>query len=165
MSRNLVREIERSGSRIGRNAHIALRAERVIARRRLAIIRTQTGLMAFAGVMAAIGVVMVNVAAFYWLSASYGNAPAGGILAAVNFALAAFLAIRATQMSAEPELEPVIEVRDLAMEDIEAELSEGFEEAKHLAENVRRIASDPLGSAAPALLGPILSLLAGALKK
>lgn len=165
MSRNLVRDIERSGSRIGRNAHIALRAERIIARRRFAVIRTQTGLLAFAGVMAAIGVVMVNVAAFYWLSASYGNASAGSILAVVNLVLAAFLAILASRMSAEKELEPVIEVRDLAMEDIEAELSDGLAEAKYLAENVRRIASDPLGSAAPALLGPILSVLVRSLKK
>ena len=165
MSRNLVRDIERSGSRISRNAHIALRAERVIARRRLAVIRTQTGFMAFAGVMAAIGVLMVNVASFYWLSASFGNALAGGILAVVNFLLAAILATLASRMSAEHELEPVIEVRDLAMEDIEAELSDGLAEAKYLADNVRRIASDPLGSAAPALLGPILSLLVGSLKK
>ena len=165
MSRNLVRDIERSGNRIGRNAHIALRAERVIARRRLAVIRRQTGFVAFAGIVAGIGVVMVNVAIFFWLSESMGKAGAGAVLAVANFGLAAILAIAASRMSAEPELEPVIELRDLAMEDIEAELADGLAEARVLAENVRRIAADPLGTAGPALLGPILSVLIKSLKK
>lgn len=165
MSQNLLRNLERSGSRIGRNAHIALRAERVIARRRLAVIRTQTSLMAFAGVVAGIGVLMVNVGLFFWLAESYGKAAAGGLLALLNLGLAAVLALVASRMSAEQELEPVIEVRDLAMEDIEAEVADGLGEAKHLAENVRRIASDPFGAAGSSLLGPILSILMKSLKK
>lgn len=165
MSRHLVRELERSTSRIGRNAHIALRAERVITRRRLAVIRTQTGLMAFAGVMAGIGVVMINVGLFFWLTDSYGKAGAGGILAAVNLGLATVLVLVASRMSAEAELEPVIEVRDLAVEDIEAEIADGIEEAKGLVENVSRIASDPLGSLGPSLLGPVLSALIKSLSK
>ncbi|MEM6576905.1 MAG: hypothetical protein AAF678_00305 [Pseudomonadota bacterium] len=165
MSRNLVRDIERSTGRIGRNAHIALRAERVIARRRLAVFRTQTGLMAFAGAVASIGIVMVNVGLFFWLAESNGNAAAGGILAALNFGLAVILVLVASRMSAERELEPVIEVRDLAMEDIEAEIAEGLDEAKVLAENVRRMASDPFGSIGTSLLAQVIPVLVNSLKK
>lgn len=69
---DLIRDIERSGSRIGRNAHIALHAEYVIARRHFAVIRIQTMLMAFASVMAAIGLVMAIAVAFYWLAETAG---------------------------------------------------------------------------------------------
>ena len=165
MRRNTMRDLERSSSRIGRNAHIALRAERVIARRRLAVFRAQTGLMAFAGIVAATGFVMVNVGAFYWVAEGYGRAMAGGILAVVNFGIAAILAILASRMSAEQELEPVVEVRDLAMEDIESELADGLTEAKYVAANVRQMASDPLGSALPSLLAPLISILVKSLKK
>jgi fatty acid desaturase len=165
MSTHRARGIARSGSRIGRNAHIALRAERVIARRRLAVMRQQTALMVLAGVLAAIGAVMVNVAAFYWLSGAYGNAPAGAILAALNLSLAGLLALRAARMSAEQELEPIMEMRDEAMEEIEAELAEGLDEARQMAQHMRQLAADPLGAAVPALLGPILSVLMNALRK
>lgn len=162
---NLTRSIERSGNRISRNAHIALRAERVIARRRLAVFRTQTGLMAFAALVAGIGIVMINVGLFFWMAETYGNAAAGGLLALANFVLAAVLASVAAKMTAEPELEPVIEVRDLAIEDIEAEIDDGLKEVKHLADNVSRIAKDPFGAASTNLLGPLLSILVNTLKK
>lgn len=165
MSRQFMRDIERSGNRIGRNAHIALRAERMIARRRLAMIRTQTGLLAFAGLVAGIGVMMVNVGLFFWLAQNFGNAGAGAILAAVNFALALVVGLAAARMSVEKELEPVIEVRDLAVEDIEAELADGLAEAKQFTEDIRRMASDPFGSALPSLLGPVLSILVKSVKK
>ncbi len=165
MSRSLSRDIQRSGNRIGRNINIALRAERVIARRRMAVIRSQTGLLAFAGLVAGIGVIMLNVAVFFWLANNYGNAPAAGIVAAANFAIAVLLGVLASRMSAEKELEPVLEVRDLAMEDIEGEVGDALAEAKDLADNVRRMAKDPFGSAGVSLIGPALSILAKTLKK
>lgn len=68
-------------------------------------------------------------------------------------------------MSAERDLEPATEVRDLAMEAIEAAIVDGLSEAKQLLENVRRIASDPFGAAAPNILGPLPSLLVKSLKE
>ncbi|MEM7074654.1 MAG: hypothetical protein AAGA28_04675 [Pseudomonadota bacterium] len=165
MSRHLVRDLEHSGSRISRNAHIALRAERIIARRRLAVIRSQTGLLAFAGALAGIGVLMANVGAFFWLAEGVGYASAGGILAAVNVGLAALLGLVASRMSADRDLEPVVELRDMAMEEIEAEVAEGVAEVRYLANNLRRIAADPFGAALPSLLGPVLTALVKSLRK
>ncbi len=165
MSRSLTRDIERAGSRVGRNVSIALRAERIIARRRIAVMRTQTGMMAFAGLVAGIGVIMLNVALFFWLATTYGNALAAGIVAVANFVLAVLVAWAAAKKSAETELEPVIEVRDLAVEDIEAEVGDALSEARDLADNVRRMARDPFGTAGVGLIGPALSLLAKTLKK
>ena len=165
MSRNIGNEIRRSTGRIGRNVTIALRAERVIARRRLAIMRTQTGLMAFAGLIGGIGIVMISVAAFFWFAESYGNASAGLIVAVIDFAIAIVLVAIANRMTAEPELEPVIEVRDLALEDIEAEIEQAVTEVGEIADGIRQMTRDPLGVAGQHLLGPVLSILLKTLRK
>lgn len=165
MSRNLSRDIQKTGNRVGRNINIALRAERMIARRRMAVMRTQTGMLAFAGLVAGIGVIMLNVAVFFWLSNTYGNASAAGVVAVANFAIAGLVGVLASRVSAEKELEPALEVRNLAMEDIEGEVGDALAEAKDLADNVRRMARDPFGSAGVGLIGPALSVLAKTLKK
>ncbi|WP_068113338.1 hypothetical protein [Tropicimonas marinistellae] len=165
MTSEITRGLHRSGNRIGRNVTIAMRAERIIARRRLAVLRSQSGLMAFAALIAGIGVVMLNLGAFFWIADSLGNAAAGCVIALANFVIAALLAMQAARMSVEKELEPVIEVRDLAVEDIEAEVAGVLSEAGELAENVRRIARDPFGATLPSLLAPLLSVLLKSLRK
>ncbi len=165
MSLRLGRDIKHAGNRISRNAHIALRAEGLIARRRLSVMRTQTGLMLAAGLVAGIGLVMLNVAAFYWLSAAYGNGAAAAIVSGVNFLLALVLAVGAARINVEKELEPAIEVRDLAIEDIKAEIGDAVAEVQDVAENVRKLARAPLGAAGSGLLAALLSLLANVAKK
>ncbi len=90
--------------------------------------------------------------------------PAEGIPAAAVSGIAAVLVMGATRMSAESEVELVIEVRDLALEDNEAEPADGVAKARCLAENVHRIASASLSFAAQTLLGPILSVMVKSLK-
>ena len=165
MSRNLSRDLKRTGSRVGRNINIAMRAERLMARRRFSVLQRQTALLALAGLIAGIGVVMLNVGVFFWLSAPLGKAAAGAVLAGVNFALAVALAMFAGRINVEAELQPAMEVRDLALEDIESEVGEALAEARELAEDVRRMARNPLGSIAPGLIGPALSILSKSLKK
>ena len=55
-------------NRISRNLSIIIRSERLIARRRIAVLRLQAGLMAAAGVVAGIGLIMLNVAAYLALA-------------------------------------------------------------------------------------------------
>jgi hypothetical protein len=55
-------------NRISRNISIALRSERLIVQRKMEVIRTQTGLMAAAGLVAGIGLIMINVAAYFALT-------------------------------------------------------------------------------------------------
>ena len=165
MNRSIKTEMRRSTGRIGRNINIAMRAERVIARRRFAVIRTQSGLIAFAGLIAGIGVIMISVALFFWLAERYGNATAGLLVAIIDFVFAGVLVAIASRLTAEPELEPVIEVRDLALEDIEAEVEDALEEVGEIAEGIRQITRDPLSAIGQGLAGPVLSVLVKSLKK
>ena len=71
----------------------------------------------------------------------------------------------AGRMSVEAELEPVTEVRDLALEDIEAEVGDAMTELRDVADGVKRMARDPFGTAGQYLAGPLLSILLKALKK
>ena len=152
-------------NRISRNISIVLRTERMIARRHMAVIRNQTGLYAFAGLVSLIGLVMLNVAAFYALITVMVAQFAALIVALGNLVLAGALVLIAGRLSPGKELEPVTELRDLAIAELEAEAELAVAEARELSANVRRIARDPLGTALPALLGPLISALLSGRKK
>lgn len=146
-------------NRISRNLTILFRTERLIARRQMAVLRAQTGMVAFAGLVMGIAIIMLNVAIFYALGTVMAAQYAALLVALGNALVALVLVAIASRMSAEKELEPATEVRDMALAEIEADLNEVAEEARELTRNVSRMARDPLGTALPALIGPLLSLL------
>lgn len=151
-------------NRISRNISIILRAERMIARRHMAVLRNQTGLLVFAALVGAIGLVMLNIAAFYWLKTIWSPSAAALAVALVNIALAGLLVLIAGRLSAETALEPVTELRDLAFEDLENEMQGVMAEVQDVAANVRRIASNPLGAALPTLVLPLITALLRAMR-
>lgn len=151
--------------RVTRNLTIVWRAERLIAQRRFAVIRKQTAAVAFAGMIAVFGLAMLDVAAFFALRPSLGAPLAALVVALANFVLAGLLAHWASGLSAENEIAPVAEVRDIALEDLEAEAEDLASEVRRAADDVRRVARDPLGAFAPGLVSPLLSAVLKALKK
>ena len=142
--------------RVHNNLLVILRAERMIARRHVTVMRNQTGLLLFAGFVASIGLVMLNLAAYQALSTVMGSQYAALIVALVNLGIAGGLAWAAIRMSADRDLTAITELRDLAIADLEAEVDEVADEAQQIAGNLRRIVRDPLGSVAAAVLGTIL---------
>ncbi len=148
-------------NRISRNISIIIKAERLIAQRRLAVMIRQTGFMAAAGIAAAIGLVLLNVAAYIALSQSIDPALAALLVAFGNFFIAILLMLMAKKSNGDSEIAAVSEVRDIAMDDLELELNAAGEQLKATAQNLRSMAKDPLGSIAPGLIGA----LAGALLK
>ena len=152
-------------NRISRNISIILKAEQTITRRRMAVLRNQTGLMAFAGVVAAIGLVLFNVAVFYTLRVEMSPQAAAITLSLLNFGLAGLLIIVATRMSAAKDVLPVEELRDMAIDDLESEVQGVVEEVRDLGANVRRIARDPLGNLLPSVLAPLIASLIRSQKK
>jgi hypothetical protein len=152
-------------NRISRNISIILRAERMIARRHMAVLRNQTGILVFAALVGAIGLVMLNIAAFYWLNTSWSPSAAALMVALVNLVLAGGLVTIASRQSPETGLGEITELRDLAIEDLENEVQEFVSEVRDVAGNVRRIASDPLGTALPTLALPLITTLLQSLRK
>lgn len=146
-------------NRISRNISIILRAEQSIARRRMAVLRNQTGLMMFAGLVAVVGIIMLNIAAFYELSVTMTPQKSALIVALVNLVLAGILVFVATRMSAAKDIEPVEELRDLAMGDLELEIQSAADEISDIGSSIRRMARDPFGSVLPSVIAPLLASL------
>ncbi len=145
-------------SRLSRNLVTIYRTERLIARRRLAVMQQQTILMVLAGIAALAGLVALNVAIFFALDALMSSAGAAGVLAAGNLVLAALLVLFARRTSVEDEIAPAVEVRDMAIADVEGEMEEMATEAREVVQAVKSIGANPLGSL-PALLVPLLTAL------
>ena len=148
-------------NRIGRNLTIIYRTESLIARRRLAVMQKKTVLMALAGLAALAGLILLNVTLYLTLSSWVSPALSAGILAGVNLALAGLLAAMAGRASVEDEIAPAVQVRDMAIADIEAELDNMAVETRDIVNSVKNLSSNPLG-ALTTLLVPILT---AALKK
>lgn len=156
---------KRSVNRISRNIRLIMRSEKLIAARHLDAILKQAGLMAFAGLIAVIGLVMLNLAAFYALKSvmpPYGAALTVGV---ADFVLVLLLIKIASGQTPGNELAPVNEMRDLAVAELEADLNDAATEISDVAQDLRRMAHDPLGSILPSLIGPLLSVLLGGSKK
>lgn len=151
--------------RISRNVSIILRSERLIARRQLAVFRRQTGFVAAAGIVAALGLIMLNLAGYLTLTTVVSNPAAAGIVAAVNFLLAAILVSMAGKSNIEEETAPVAEVRDMALEDLEAEIMGAVGDVKETVDDLRRAAKDPFGQIGPKLAGTVASAVIKNLKK
>ena len=151
---------------ISRNVAILIRAERLIAQRRVASLRRMVWFMIPVAVLAFIGCVALAVAGYLYLETQIG-APLAALtvgLAALAAAGAVFLA--AGRMSSiDAEIASISEVRDLAMEDLEAELGAATDEVRDLARSVRKITRNPLGAALPGIVVPLLTLLTKQLKK
>ncbi len=152
-------------NRISRNISIALRAERLIAQRHMAVLRNQTGLMAAAGLVAGIGLIMVNMAAYFALNVSMSSQASALIVALVNFGLAVVLAVAASRMSADADVQGATEVRDMAIEDLEAELTQVATEVKGVVTDIQHVVTNPLGTVLPGLVGPLAETLLKSGKK
>lgn len=152
-------------NRIGRNISIALRAERLIAQRKMEVIRTQTGLIAAAGLVAGIGLIMLNVAAYHALETQLSPQAAALIVALANFVLAVLLGIYAGRINAGADVQGATEVRDMAVEDLEAEIENATREAQQIVSDVRQLVKNPLGSALPGVVGPLAKALMKSARK
>ena len=142
--------------RISRNLTTIYRTEHLIARRRFAVMRKQTLLMALAGIAALAGLTLLNVSFFFFLETRVSPAGAAAILAAANLALAGILVAVAGRSNVEDEIASAIELRDMAIADIEEELDDVAAEARDVVQTIKGVSANPLGSLAT-LLVPLLT--------
>ncbi len=148
-------------NRISRSLTTVYRTEGLIARRRFAVVQNQIILMAFAGAVALIGLILLNVALFFMLQERMSPAAAAGTLALVNIVFAGFLAGVATKLNVESEIASAVEVRNLAIADLEFEVEGATQEVRDIVNSLQGLRQDPFGS----LSALILPLLTALLKK
>jgi hypothetical protein len=140
-----------------RNLRLLWRADKIIAEVRLRHMLVGTGLVAFAALIAAFGLLMFELAAYFALVGVVSAITAAAILGAVNLAISLVLVLIASRRSHGQELGLANEIHDSAMEALQLE-------AKSVQVEVNQLLHHPLQGALP-LIVPLITAAISQLRK
>ena len=149
------------------------RAEMTLAKANARRIAARSRLYAIAVGMILLTVIMINIAAYEYLSTLKGDAVAALLVALANGVLAVVVIFVASRIKPGPEEEMVKEIRELALSELSADADGIKQNFAQISSDLERIrsgfssVSGVLGSANSGLgsLGPILGMLTSMLKK
>lgn len=133
------------------------RTDRIIADIRLRQMLTSLGLRAFAALIAAFGLLMLELAAYFALIQIWSAIVAAAILGVVNFAIAAALFAIAARPPSGRDLELASEIHGSSVEALQME-------ARALQAELTAIARHPLNNMLP-LLVPLIAIIVKNLRK
>lgn len=77
------------------------------------------------------------------------------IVAIANFRLTASLEMPENRMSAVEEEQAAAKIRDMAIQELEAEIISGATEVKEVATDIGQMVKTPLGTVLPGIIGPL----------
>ena len=141
-----------------KNLRVLWRTDRMIADLRLRHLLLGWGLRAFSALIAAFGLLMFELSAYFALVQIWSAISAAAILGAVNFALATVLFVIAARPPGGRELELATEIHGSAVEGLQLE-------AQALQSQLFGMIHHPLDGVVPLLIAPLITLLIGSLKK
>jgi hypothetical protein len=134
------------------------RTDRIIADIRMRHMLIGLGLRAFAALIAAFGLLMLELSAYFALVQIWSAISAAAVLGAVNFAIAAILFLIAGRPPGGRELELASEIHDSAVEGLQLE-------ARALQSQVSGAIHNPLNGILPLLIVPLITIIIKSLKK
>jgi len=140
------------------------RAERLLRVNELRLNIQKVQLTAIAGLVGLFGLLMLTLAIFFALVPVLGQTWAALVIAAIDLTLAAIFIAWAGSLKPAAEAEMVREVRDMALGDMEHELSLADAEVRALKQEVLRFVKNPVDALLPGIIGPLLSGAAKGLK-
>ena len=144
-----------------RHLRILWRVESTIAEMRLRVLMRRSVLYALAGLIAVFGLGMLNVAAFFALEPHWGATWAAVAAALGDFVLAIVAVLIATAARPGADLNTAIELRQTAIEGLEAELSALQGPLAWFS----RAARNPLDTALPAIIVPLVTAIIRGLRR
>jgi membrane protein implicated in regulation of membrane protease activity len=142
---------------IVRNLRLLWRADKIIAEMRLRHMLGGLGLLAFAALISAFGLLMFELAAYFALVNVVSAVVAAAILGGVNLAIALILVVIASRRSLGQELTLANEIHDSAIEALQIE-------AQAVQAQVNRVLHHPLEGALP-LIVPLITAAISHLRK
>ena len=142
---------------IVKNLRLLWRTDRIIAEMRLRRMLVSLGLRAFAALIAAFGLLMFELAAYFALVQVLSAIIAAAILGAVNFAIALILLLLASRRGPGQELTLASEIHDSAIDALQGE-------ARASQSQVNRLLHHPLEGVLP-LLVPLITAAINHLRK
>ena len=144
-----------------RDLQVLRRADTLVGKIWLTVIARRFGFLGFAGLIAAFGLAMANLATLYALQASIGSIWAAASVSAIDFAIAAGVVLLARSCKPGPELQLALDVRRMAMDAIQSDASGLKTAIDTLGDEIRDVkqtlvgfAKNPLDMAAQKLLIP-----------
>ncbi len=150
-----------------RNLKLLWKSEQTLAEIKLKFFARKIVLLMFAGLGALFSLGMLNMAAFFAIGDTFGNAIAALLIGLANLLLAAGLLLAAQRADGGRQTRIVEEVRDMALADIEAEAkavqSELLlvrNEITDMRSGIAKIVSNPMDVLSPRLLLPATAALA-----
>ena len=140
------------------------RAERLLRTNELRLSIKKVQLTAIASLVGLFGLLMLTMAIFFALVPIWGQAGAALAIAGVDLALALIIMIWAGSLKPASEADMVKEVRDMAIDDMQHELSLADAEVRAFKQEVQRFVRNPVDALLPGIIGPLLSGAAKGLK-
>jgi len=134
------------------------RTDRIIAEIRMRHMLVGLGLRAFAALIAAFGLLMLELSAYFALVQIWSAVSAAAILGITNFVIAAVLFVVGGKPPAGRELELATEIHGSAIEALQGE-------ALALQSQFTGMVHHPLNSALPLVLVPLITIIVKSLKK
>ena len=134
------------------------RTDRIIADIRLRHLLMGLGLRAFAALIAAFGLAMLELAAYFALLQPLNAIYAAAILGVVNFAIAAILFAIAAKPPSGRELELANEIHGTSIEGLQLE-------ARTLQSDISGMIHHPLNGVLPLLIVPLITIVVKALRQ
>jgi hypothetical protein len=142
---------------IVRQLRVFWRTEKIIADIRLRHLLIGLGLRAFAGLIAAFGLLMFELSAYFALVQVWSAIAAAAILGAANFAIAAILFVLALRPPSGRELDLAAEIHGASVEALQVE-------ARALQLQISGLVHNPLNGILP-MLAPLIGIIIASLKK
>jgi putative superfamily III holin-X len=134
------------------------RTDRIIADIRLRHLLMGLGLRAFAALIAAFGLLMLELSAYFALVQIWSAISAAAILGAVNFIIAAILFTIAARPPSGRDLELASEIHGASIDALQLE-------ARALQSQVSGAIHHPLNGILPLLIAPLITIIIKSLKK
>ena len=141
-----------------RNLGVLWRTDRIIADIRMRHLLVSLGLRAFAALIAALGLLMLELSAYFALVQIWNATSAAAILGALNFGIAAILFAVAAMPQTGRELELANEIHGSSVDALQLE-------ARALQSQLSGMIHHPLNGILPLLIVPLITIIIKSLKK
>src|SRR3954469_23463355 len=141
-----------------KNLRVLWRTDRIIAEIRMRHMLVGLGLKAFAALIAAFGLLMLELAAYFALVQVWSAIASAAVLGAVNFAIAGIVLVIASRPVAGRDLDLAGEIHGSAVDALQTE-------ARALQSQVSGVVHHPLNGVLPMLLAPLITIIVKSLRK
>ena len=144
--------------KVVKHLRVLWRTDRIIADIRMRHLLVGMGLRAFAALIAAFGLLMLELSAYFALVQIWSAIFAAAVLGTANFLIAAVLFLIAARPPSGRELELANEIHDSSVEALQLE-------ARALQSQVSGMIHHPLNGVLPLLIVPLITIIIKSLKK